>query len=245
MFFSHTRDTIAIKNKPVWALIFYLFLERLIMKSLVLYSTIVGGFYAHNENLEKAINIARSNVGDDVWKKGFSGKDTAGATMAALTEFKEAGIDPVHVEGELKKVSFVENKDNAGNTYPKLRVDIQNGDEDMVLSLDLKSDVAQRLIVKLDNCQPGDHVKLAAWASPVEKGDRTFINHAASIKNGAGEEVKANPNFSSGLKQQTEALENTLKSAGINDNKVINAAKTNKRIEAHKEKLLDIQTRFN
>lgn len=214
------------------------------MKSLVLYSTIAGGFYAHTENLEKAIHAARSNVGDDVWKKGFSGKDSKGATVAAITEFKEAGIDSVRVEGELKKVSFVENKDNAGNTYPKLRVDIQNGDEDMILSLDLKSDVAQRLIAKLDNCQPGDHVKLSAWATPVERGERTFINHAASIKNGNGEEVKANPDFSSKIKTQIDTLQSTLKMAGINDNKVIAAAKTNKRIEAHKEKLLDIQTRF-
>ena len=213
-------------------------------KSLVLYSTIAGGFYTHTENLEKAIGIARSNVGDDVWKKGFSGKDSSGATAAAITEFNEAGITPVKVEGELKNVSFVENKDSSGNVYPKLRVDIANGDNVMLLSLDLKGDVAQRLIAKLDNCQPGDHVKVAAWASPVDRGERTFINHAVSVKGGQAEEVKVNPEFSSGIKNQTEALENTLKSAGINDTKVISAAKTNKRIEAHKEKLLDIQNRF-
>jgi len=214
------------------------------MKSLVLYSTIAGGFYAHTENLEKAVSVARANVGDDVWKKGFSGKDSAGATVAVMSELNDAGIAPVKVEGELKNVSFVENKDNSGNVYPKLRVDIANGKDVMLLSLDLKSDVAQRLIAKLDNCQPGDHVKVAAWASPVEKGERTFINHAASVKNGQGEEVKTNPEFISELKAQTETLENTLKAAGVNDSKVISAAKTNKRIEAHKEKLLNIQNRF-
>ncbi len=213
-------------------------------KSLVLYSTIAGGFYAHTDDLEKAISVARSNVGDDVWKKGFSGKDSAGATVAAITELNVAGIEPVKVEGELKNVSFVENKDSAGNVYPKLRVDIANGDNVMLLSLDLKSDVAQRLIAKLDSCQPGDHVKVAAWASPVDRGERTFINHAVSVKGCQGEEVKANSEFSSNLKTQTEALESTLKSAGISDTKVISAAKTNKRIEAHKEKLLDIQNRF-
>lgn len=214
------------------------------MKSLVVYSTIVGGFFAHTENLEKSMGEARTNVGDDVWKKGFSGKDSAGATVAAMTKLNEANITPVKVEGELKNVSFVENKDNAGNVYPKLRVDIQSGEDDILLSLDLKSDVAQRLIAKLDNCKPGDHVKLSAWASPVERGDRTFINHAASIKNGNGDEVKANPDFSSNIKKQTDTLESTLKAAGVNDTKVIFAAKTNKRIEAHKEKLLNIQDRF-
>ncbi len=214
------------------------------MKSLVLYSTIVGGFYTHTETLDKAIGTARSNVGDDVWKKGFSGKDSEGATAAAVNELKGAGIEPVKVEGELKNVSFVENKDSSGNVYPKLRVDIANGEDVMLLSLDLKSDVAQRLIAKLDSCQPGDHLKVSAWASPVERGDRTFINHAVSIKNGQGVEVKANPDFSSNIKNQTETLENTLKMAGVNDAKVISAAKTNKRIEAHKEKLLNIQNRF-
>lgn len=214
------------------------------MKSLVLYSTIVGGFYAHNERLERAIGIARSNVGDDVWKKGFSGKDAEGATAAATTELNAAGITPVNVEGELKNVNFVENKDNSGNVYPKLQVDIQNGEDKILLSLDLKSDVAQRLIAKLDNCQPGDHVKLSAWATPVEKGDRTFINHAVSVRNNQGSEIKADPSFSQDIKSQTDNLENTLKAAGINDSKVISAAKTNKRIEAHKDKLLNIQNRF-
>lgn len=214
------------------------------MKSLVLYSTIVGGFYAHNEKLEKAIGTARSNVGDDVWKKGFSGKDAEGATVAATTELNAAGITPVKVEGELKNVSFVENKDASGNVYPKLRVDIQTGEDELLLSLDLKSDVAQRLIAKLDNCQPGDHVKLSAWATPVEKGDRTFINHAVSVKGNDGQEVKANPDFSANIKTQTDTMESTLKAAGVNDSRVISAAKTNKRIEAHKEKLLNIQDRF-
>lgn len=214
------------------------------MKSLVLYSTIVGGFYAHNEKLEKAIGVARSNVGDDIWKKGFSGKDTEGATVAAMTELNTAGIEPVRVEGELKNVSFVENKDASGNVYPKLRVDIQHGEDEILLSLDLKSDVAQRLIAKLDNCHPSDHIKVSAWATPVEKGDRTFINHAVSVKGCNDQEIKANPDFSTNIKNQTDNLESTLKAAGINDVKVISAAKTNKRIEAHKEKLLNIQNRF-
>lgn len=214
------------------------------MKSLVLYSTIVGGFYAHTEKLEKAIETARSNVGDDVWKKGFSGKDVEGATFAATNELNAADIKPVKVEGELKNVRFVENKDNSGNIYPKLRVDIQNGEDELLLSLDLKSDVAQRLISKLDNCKPGDHVKVSAWATPIEKGDRTFINHAVSLKDNNGQEVKANFDFSTNIKNQTDTLESTLKMAGVNDVKVISTAKTNKRIEAHKEKLLNIENRF-
>lgn len=48
------------------------------MKSLILYSTIVGGFYAQNESLEAAVSAARARVGNDVWKHGFSGHDPGG-----------------------------------------------------------------------------------------------------------------------------------------------------------------------
>lgn len=214
------------------------------MKSLVLYSTIAGGFYSQSEALEKAVISARTQVGDDVWKKGFSGQASDGATAVMNSKLKEANISPVNVEGNLKKVSFVENKDTSGNLYPKLRVEIEKEDNQMVLSIDLKSDVAQRLIAKLDKCSPDEFVKISAWATPVEKGERTFINHAASVRDENGQEIKADPNFSSGIKRQTDNIEATLKAAGINDNKVIANAKATKRADAHKEVLMNIQERF-
>lgn len=214
------------------------------MTSLVLYSTIGGNFYTHNEGLEKAIDTAKTRVGDDTWKKGYSAAEPDGATVAIRAELKQAGIQPVEVEGVLTNVSFVENKDASGNTYPKLRVDVEKEDDKLVLSLDLKSDVAQRLLSKLDNCNPGDRVKISAWPSPVTKGDRTFINHAVSMKDNQGVEVPVNSNFSSHLKQQSDGIEASLKSAGIDDKKVINNAKTSKRIQEHKDLLLQIEERF-
>lgn len=215
------------------------------MKSLILYSTIVGGFFAQTDALGAAIDAARRRVGDDTWKRGYAGSDPTGATVAANWELKEAGITPVQFEGELVHVGFVENRDNSGNIYPKLRVGVQSLDDQFLLSLDLKGDVAQRLVVKLDNCQPGDYVRISAWPTFVERGGRKYVNHAASMKNGEGQEIPANSSFSATVKTQTEAVEATLKSAGITDKKVVATAKATKRIEAHKDLLLSIQARFS
>lgn len=214
------------------------------MKSLILYSTIVGAFFAQTDELEAAVNAARDKVGSDTWKRGYSGSDPAGATVAATYELNAAGIKPVLFEGEIVHVGYVENRDNSGNTYPKLRVGVQNLDDQYLLSLDLKSDVAQRLVVKLDNCQPGEYVRISAWPTVVARGPRQFVNHAASMKNSEGTEIPANTTFSAEVKKQTESLAETLKNAGITDVKVVATAKVTKRISAHKDLLLTIQTRF-
>jgi hypothetical protein len=214
------------------------------MKSLILYSTIVGGFYAQNETLDKAIAAARVRVGGDTWKRGYSAKEATGATAAANLELKQANIEPVQFEGELIHVGFVENKDGAGNTYPKLRVGVRNATEELLMSVDLKGDVAQRLMVKLDNCQPGDHIRVSAWPTMIERGGRQYINHAVSMKNAEGVEVPANSAFSAEVKVQTEGVEVALKAAGIDDKKVIANAKVTKRVAAHKELLLKIESRF-
>lgn len=214
------------------------------MKSLILYSTIVGGFFAQSDELEAALGAARARVGNDTWKRGFSGSDPSGATVAANWEFAEAGIKPVAFEGEIIHVGFVENRDGSGNTYPKLRVGVQNLDDQFLLSLDMKGDVAQRLVVKLDNCQPGDYVRISAWPTFVERGGRQYVNHAASMKDGEGKEIPANSTFSAEVKLDTESVEKVLRSAGITDSKVVATAKATKRISAHKDLLLKIQARF-
>lgn len=214
------------------------------MKSLILYSTIVGGFFPQSDALEAAVTAARMDVGDDVWKRGYSGSNRDGATVAANARLKEARITPMQFEGELLHVGFVENRDNSGNSYPKLRVGVQNLDDQFLLSLDLKSDVAQRLLVKLDNCQPGEYVRISAWPTVVERDGRKFVNHAASMKDADGKEIPANSTFSGEVKKITDGVDSALRAAGIADKKVVATAKATKRIEAHKDLLLKIQTRF-
>lgn len=215
------------------------------MKHLILYSTIVGGFYAQTEALEVAIQFARQEAGDEVWKRGYSGNNKGGATAICNSHLNEAGIQAVSVQGWLSFVGFVENRDHAGNSYPKLRVGIHTdlGDQFM-LSLDLKSDVAQRLLVKLDNCAPNEFVSISAWPTVVERGDRKFVNHAVSVKDADGKEVPASTEFSARVKAETEKVEVALKAVGVNDKTVTAKAKANKRIECHKALLLTIKDRF-
>ena len=116
------------------------------MKHLILYSTIVGGFFSQTESLEAAIQLARQEAGDETWKRGFSGNTRGGATAICDFHLHNAGITPVAVEGYLTFVGFVENRDSAGNSYPKLRIGIHTelGDQ-LMISLDLKTDVAQQI----------------------------------------------------------------------------------------------------
>lgn len=214
------------------------------MKHLILYSTIVGGFYSQTPALESAVEAARREVGNDVWKRGFSGPEPNGATAVAKRILKSAGITPVQLEGELVHVGYVENRDASGNLYPKLRVGLACLDDQYLLSLDLKSDVAQRLVAKLDNCEPGEYVRLSAWPTPIDRGGRQYINHAASMKDSEGKEIPANSEFSALAKSETAALEATLAAAGVSDKKVIATAKANKRMEAHRRLLREIEARF-
>jgi hypothetical protein len=214
------------------------------MKSLILYSTIVGGFYAQNESLEAAVSAARARVGNDVWKRGFSGHDPGGATAAAAWALHQAEIKPVVLEGQLVHVGFVENCDDSGNCYPKLRVGLESMDDQFLVSLDLKSDVAQRLLAKLDNCQPGDYIRISAWPTVVTRGGRSFINHAVSVKGTDAKEIPVNADFTAQVRELTGGVEATLIAAGITDKRVVATPKATRRIDAHKELLPRVQKRF-
>jgi len=215
------------------------------MKFLILYSTILGGFYAQSEALTNAVNAARHEAGDDLWKRGYSGNDPKGATLIAKKYFRAENVAAIVPEGELQHVGFVTNRDASGNTYPKLRVGLvaANGDQ-LLLSLDVKSDVAQRLIGKLDNCFPGQQIKVSAWPTTVQRDGRTFINHAVSVKGLDGKEIPTNSAFSASVKEICNGVEVALKSAGITDKKVIATAKATKRVDAYKEMLVKIQSIF-
>lgn len=217
------------------------------MKSLVIYSTVIGSFYINSDVYERAIAVARSKVGDEAWKRGYSGIEPKGPTAVGIAELKEASISFVKFEGTLKQVSFHENKDSVGNVYSKLYILIENNspDNELLLSLDLKSDVAQKLIVKLDNCKLGDYIRINAWPVLVDKDGRQYINHAVSMKNKEGQEVPFNGVFSNKVKVIMEETENTLKAAGVEDKKVLNSAKQAKRVSLYKDFLIELEKKLN
>ena len=215
------------------------------MKSLILYSTILGGFYAQSEALTKAVNAARHEAGEDLWKRGYSGNDPKGSTLIAKKYFRVENIEAIVPEGELQHVGFVTNRDTARNVYPKLRVGLTALDGvQFLLSLDVKTDVAQRLIGKLDNCFPGQPIKVSAWPTTVQRDGRTFVNHAVSVKGFDGKEIPTNSAFSASVKEICNGVEVALKSAGIADKKVIATAKATRRVDAYKDMLIKIQSVF-
>lgn len=190
--------------------------------------------------------MARNEAGEDVWKRGYSGSNRGGATALLRYHLDQAGIAPLAMEGVLSYVGYRENIDGNGNVHPKLRIGLQADNNDLyTISLDMKSDVAQRLIVKLDNCLPGEWVRISAWVSPVKRDDRTFINHAASIKDANGKEIAGNVNFSTKVKEECSKVEDALRVVGVNDKQVIAKAKANKRVECHKELLFKIRAVFS
>lgn len=215
------------------------------MKSvLTIYSSILGGFYAKTKEFEAAMMRARSDVGDDVWKRGFSGAQEFGATAAAQKHTRAMGVAAVNVAGNLVGVAYVENKDGQGNLYPKLRVAVECVDHHILLSIDIKDDVAQRLLSKLSNCSPAQFITISAWPTPVERNGRTFINHAVSVKDDGRVEVPANTEFSAWVKKITEAVRSVLATAGIHDEKTVATAKLTKRIDAHKQFLVRVSKKF-
>jgi len=211
---------------------------------LTIYSSILGGFYAKTKEFEAAMMRARHAVGDDVWKRGFSGSQPNGATSLAQKETRAMGVAAVNVAGNLVGVSFVENTDGSGNTYPKLRVAIECVDHQILLSIDIKDDVAQRLLSKLSNCNPDQFITISAWPTPVERNGRTFINHAVSVKDEGRVEVPANTEFSAWVKKTTDAVREALNVVGVSDEKTIATAKMAKRIEAHKQFLARVAKKF-
>jgi hypothetical protein len=216
------------------------------MTSLILYSTIIGGFYEQSEALDQALAAAKKIVGEDVWKKGYSAKEPKGATAAAKEQIELAKIHPAEIKGELDYIKFTENKDQSGNLYPKLRIGMRNSEgKNLLLSLDLKGDVAQRLLVKLYKAKQGDYLTIVAWPTQVTKADRVFVNHAVSVKDSQGVEIPVNPTFSTELKQKTEALETSLRAAGVEDKDIIAKAKTKKRMTEHKDLLLKMEAEFS
>jgi hypothetical protein len=215
------------------------------MKFLIIYNTILGGFYVQSDQFDDAMKSARESVGDIVWKKGFSGKDRDGATVAANKAISQSGIEPVLFEGQLTAIHYTQNRDASGNLYPKLRVGVRSGEDDLMLSLDIKSDVAQRLIVKLYHSLPSEFVRISAWPTFVERNGRRFVNHAASVKNFDAQELPINPKIPEKIKEQIQQLESTMISAGLaSDKRMLATAKTNKRIELHKKLLQVIEGRF-
>ena len=150
------------------------------MSKLTIYDPVYGAFFFKSEQYDTVRNQVKLQIGEGIFKQGFSAGAASGATKILKATFQNAGIAPVVPAGTFEGVDYVKTSDGL-NQYHKLRV-IVKGDEDYLLSLDLGTDVAKRLISKLGSCSPGQNIKISAWPILEQKGARSFINHSVSVK---------------------------------------------------------------
>jgi hypothetical protein len=192
------------------------------MSKLVIYDPVYGGFFKKTQEFDLVRGLVRTELGDNLFKMGFSGDSEFGATRALKQAFKEKGIKAITPEGVIQDISYLETSDAQGNEYRKLRISLRGAVEELIISLDLGTDVAKRLIAKLGNYMPDTVVKMNAWALLEEKAGTFYVNHSVSMKTAGGVEVPA----LSGLFAQAKTnAENIISAAGITDRKVIDALK--------------------
>ncbi len=190
------------------------------MSKLTIYDPVYGAFFLKSEQYDTVRNQVKLQIGEGIFKQGFSAGAASGATKILKATFQNAGILPVVPTGSFQGVDYVQTSDGL-NQYHKLRVMIK-GDEDYLLSLDLGTDTAKRLISKLGNCTPGQVIKVLAWPILEQKGDRSFINHSVSVKGADDVEVPAVGGLFAKAKDQAEVKINIV---GSTDKKVIDSIK--------------------
>lgn len=191
------------------------------------HNRVVGAFILVNDvQTNQALAVAKELIGDADWKKGFS-EEKAQICRKSLAEVKAPYR--FKLEGTLLGVSCKETKDSSGNTYRKIRVDLGKDGVTTIISLDIGTELAERLIPKLGAAVMqkglGCQVSISAFPDKVERDGRKFVNFVGSIKDADGVEVKASkPHFKLASEAAVVAVE-ALKSAGINDQKLLVSAR--------------------
>ncbi len=185
-------------------------------------NNLVNAFVAVNDGPTKeALAEARAQVGDATWKQGHT-PETEKAVRAALKAHKARY--ETELTGKLTGVSLAETQAN-GEKFQKLRVTLENGADKTILSADLDSEFAQRLIVKLDRAtqeHAGQMVTIGGFASAVTKEDgRTFTNHVATLKDADKQEIPAEPGHFEKAQAAVKEKQAPMIAAGMGDNKAV------------------------
>uniref|UniRef100_E6QCM5 Uncharacterized protein n=1 Tax=mine drainage metagenome TaxID=410659 RepID=E6QCM5_9ZZZZ len=175
----------------------------------------------NDEQTNAALKAAREQIGDAEWKKGYSPENKAIVRDA----LKEHGARyEQSLKGNLVGVQVAETQAN-GETFRKLRVTLENEAGRTILSADMGSEFAQRLITKLDTAtreHAGGEVNIGAFAKQTERDDRTFVDHVATMKGPDGQEVPATPGLFEKARERVEAAQKPMLDAGMKDRKILN-----------------------
>jgi hypothetical protein len=175
----------------------------------------------NDEPTNAALKAAKEQIGDAEWKKGYSPENKA-IVRDALKEhgarYEQA------LKGNLVGVQVAETQAN-GETFRKLRVTLENEAGRTILSADMGSEFAQRLITKLDTAtreHAGGAISIGAFAKQTERDDRTFVDHVATMKGPDGQEVPATSGHFEKARERVEAAQRPMLDAGMKDRKILN-----------------------
>lgn len=175
----------------------------------------------NDEQTNAALKTAREQIGDAEWKKGYSPENKA-IVRSAL---KEHGARYEQLlKGNLVGAEVAETQAN-GEDFRKLRVTLENEAGRTILSADMGSEFAQRLITKLDTAtreHAGGAISIGAFAKQTERDDRTFVDHVATMKGPDGQEVPATPGHFEKVRERVEAAQKPMLDAGMRDRKILN-----------------------
>jgi hypothetical protein len=203
---------------------------------LVTYNPVAGMLVPiNNEVVDRALKAAQQQVGEAAWKGGYSDTRADGPTAVARLAL-EGICKPEGITGRISAVKLAATRDSRGNEYQKVRVRFEGvceGDDGVMLSLDVQSELAQRLAHKLLNVQPGEVVTFLPFSQLVKRGDRFYANQALSLRNAQGKEVKAPDSLWAEAQALADAAAKVLAAAGISDRASLNKVKANKKVEYH------------
>ncbi|WP_215843290.1 hypothetical protein HHS34_005630 [Acidithiobacillus montserratensis] len=182
-------------------------------------NNLVNAFIDVNDDKTKAaLAQAKNQVGEAEWKKGFSPE----TQKVAREAMKEHGARyETELKGRLVDVQTAQTKAN-GEEFSKLRVTLENDAGKITLSEDLNSEFAQRLVTKLDTAtkeHAGKDVTIGGFASPVERNDRTFVDHVATMKDAEGKEIPAAPDHFKLAKESVDIAQEALKGSKLGEEK--------------------------
>ncbi|NEX62159.1 hypothetical protein [Noviherbaspirillum galbum] len=198
------------------------------------YHTVAGMLLpVGNSAVDAALKKAAGEVGEKAWRSGFSGFAKNGATEVVRAHLALLGLKPKPVSGRWSSIKLATTHDEAGNDYHKVRMGFEGDGENVIVSLDLASEMAQRLSHKLINAQPGEMLAFNPFSTLVNKGGRAYANHAVGLKRGDGTEVAAPPNLWTQAQALADDAERALRELRISDRPTINRVKALKKMEFH------------
>jgi hypothetical protein len=204
------------------------------LATLMHYHTVAGMLLpVNNSVVDAALKKAAEQVGEVAWRSGFSGFTRGGPTEVARSHLELIGVKPKPVKGALSSIKLATTNDDQGNEYHKVRIGFDSEEGNYIVSLDVESEIAQRLAQKLLNAAPGEVLAFNPFSALVQKSGRAYANHAVGLKRMDGTEVQAPPNLWAEAQALADEAEKALKSLNITDRATVNKVKATKKMEYH------------